>query len=158
MSCMITNNILPLILACAFREESFSENLVSYHIMQGSIWAYLSYRGTHSRVQYWSLPGLQRNIQESIWAFLAYLQRNTQVSIWAYLAYRGTHRIVSEPTWLTEEHSGEYLSLPNVQRNTMERAYLTYRGTHRGVSEPTWLTEEHTGEYLSLPCFQRNAQ
>jgi hypothetical protein len=103
------------------------------------------------------------------------------------LVNRGTHRRVSEPTWFTEEHTREYLSLPSVQRNTVERAYLAYRGTHRRVSEPTWFTEEHTmeyiigaylayrgthrrvseptwlkeehtGEYLSLPGLQRNTQ
>ncbi len=66
----------------------------------------------------------------------------------AYLTYRGTHRGVSEPTWLTEEHTGEYLGLPGLQRNTQWSTFL----------EPTRLTEEHGGEYLRLPSVQRNEQ
>jgi hypothetical protein len=68
----------------------------------------------------------------------------------AYLTYRGTHRRVSEPTWLTEEHTatGEYLGLPGLQRNTQRSTLL----------EPTWLTEERTGGYLSLPGLQRNTE
>jgi hypothetical protein len=79
--------------------------------------------------------------------------------IGAYLAYRGTHRRVSEPTWLTEEHGGEYLSLPGVQRNGQEsksEPNLAYRGTHRIVSEPKkpsllfCYAEKQTREYTIL--------
>jgi hypothetical protein len=43
----------------------------------------------------------------------------------AYLVYRGTHRRVSEPTWLTRG-TDRRVPEPN----------LDYRGTHRIVSEP----------------------